>query len=106
MSTRWSRQRKTATEAGAFHAQGGDDRRGEFASRGADLRDAYDKGFQNEQQDQARRQAEQNHPLRAISRKAQGQASNPWGTDATRAVAGLVERLADYLIETGLDNGR
>lgn len=105
MSTRWSRQRKTATEAGAFHAQGGDDRRGEFASRGADLRDAYDKGFQNEQQDQARRQAQEDHPLRAISRDANALWNRAESSEASE-LASLIERLADYLIQTGLDDGR
>lgn len=98
MSTKWGRQRKAATGAGAFHAQGGDDRRAEFASRGTDLRDAYDKGFQNEQQDQARRDAAEAHPLRAISREANRLVETIAG-DEPRQLAELVERLADYLLE-------
>jgi hypothetical protein len=103
--SKWSKQRKTATEAGAYHAQGGDDRRAEFASRGSVLRDAYDKGFQNEQQEMARRQEAQNHPLRAISREANRLVETIAG-DEPRQLAELVERLADYILEQEETHGR
>lgn len=100
----WSKQRKAATAAGAYHAQGGDDRRAEFASRGSDLRDAYDKGFQNEQQEQSRREAAALHPLRQIS----AEANAIWNRAESREVselASLVERMADYLLEREEQHG-
>lgn len=96
-NSKWRSQRNAATAAGILHAQGGPDRRAEFASRGSDLRDAYDKGFQNEEQDQLRRDQAENHPLRQISSKAYLIRSNP--DPEVAELAELIEQMADYLLE-------
>lgn len=104
MTTKWGRMRNAAREAGALHAEGGDDRRAEFASRGSDVRDAYDSGYQNRQQEMARQAEAFDHPLRQISREASnlGLAS---GDSAVNEIASLIERLADYLVEKEERNG-
>lgn len=96
--SRWSKQRNEAREAGAIDAQGGFDRRHEFASRGIDLGLAYKEGYD----DQVRRMEEaaerENHPLRQISRDANGL----WGRAESSEVcelARLIEQLADYILE-------
>lgn len=96
--SKWSKLRKNATEAGAFHADGGDDRRDEFASRGTDLRDAYDKGFQNRERERAEQEKAESHPLRQISREANALYDRTEDSDC-RDLANLVERLADYIVE-------
>lgn len=104
MTTKWGRMRNAAREAGADHADGAEDRRAEFASRGSDVRDAYDSGYQNRLQERARQAEAENHPLRQISREASnlGLAS---GDSAVNEIASLIERLADYLIEKEERNG-
>lgn len=102
--TKWGRQRKAATEAGMLHADGGEDRRAYFASLGADVRDAYDKGYQNHEQDLARRAAAEQHPLRRISREAEalhGRADTVQLGD----LALMVSQLADYILEREERNG-
>lgn len=98
MSTKWGRMRSAAREAGADHADGGEDRRAEFASRGTDVRDAYDSGYQNRLQERARQAEAESHPLRQISREANAIADRAESSDV-RELADLVERMADYLIE-------
>lgn len=98
MSTKWGRMRNAAREAGADHADGGEDRREEFASRGRDVRDAYDSGYQNRLQERARQAEAESHPLRQISREANAIADRAESSDV-RELADLVERMADYLIE-------
>lgn len=95
--TIWGRQRKAATEAGAYHAQGGPDRRAYFASLGRDTRDAYDKGFQNETTEQNLRDERSRHPLRQISAAAYRIRSNP--DPEVSELARLVEELTDYILE-------
>lgn len=104
MTTKWGRMRNAAREAGADHADGGEDRRAEFASRGSDVRDAYDSGYQNRLQERARQAEAFDHPLRQISREASnlGLAS---GDSAVNEIASLIERLADYLVEKEERNG-
>ena len=98
MSTKWGRMRNAAREAGADHADGGEDRREEFASRGRDVRDAYDSGYQNRLQERARQAEAFDHPLRQISRDANALWSRADDSDVTE-LATLIERLADYLVE-------
>lgn len=97
MTTKWGCMRAAATEAGALHAQGGDDRRAEFASRGTDVRDAYDRGFQNQQQEAARQQEVFDHPLSQIAREANILTTSD--TSEVRELADLIERMALYLVE-------
>lgn len=104
MSTKWGRLRSAAREAGAFHAEGGDDRRAEFASRGSDVRDAYDSGFQNRKQEIARQAEAFDHPLRQISRDANALWSRADDSDVSE-LASLIERLADYLVEKEESHG-
>jgi hypothetical protein len=98
MSTKWGRQRKAATEAGALHADGGPDRRAEFASRGSDVRDAYDSGYQNRRQEMARQADAFDHPLRQISRDANALWTRADSSEVSE-LARLIEGLADYLVE-------
>lgn len=84
MTTKWGRMRKAATEAGREHAHGGPDRRAEFASWGADVRDAYDSGKRN------------------AERNIRDEAKKIWTEASARDVAALarvVEELAEYLME-------
>ena len=96
--SKWGRLRKAATEAGAMQADGGDDRRDEFASRGADLRDAYDAGFRNRERERADQQEAFDHPVRQISREANALYDRTEDSDV-RELCNLVERLADYITE-------
>jgi hypothetical protein len=98
MSTKWGRMRNAAREAGAEQADGGDDRRAEFASRGSDVRDAYDSGYNNRVQERAREAEAFDHPLRQISRDANAIWSRTNDSDVSE-LASLIERMADYLAE-------
>ena len=104
MTTKWGRMRNAAREAGAYHADGGEDRRAEFSSRGTDVRDAYDSGYQNRLQERTRQAEAESHPLRQISREANAIADRAESSDV-RELADLVERMADYLIEKEERNG-
>lgn len=97
MTSKWGRQRKAATDAGAMAAQGGEDRRAEFASRGSDLRDAYDAGYRNEQQAMERAFERQNHPLTLISRRAQTLVENS-DSEEVREIADILDDITTYLI--------
>ncbi len=96
--TIWGRQRKAATEAGAYHAQGGDDRRHEFASRGVDVGLAYQQGYENERRRMEEQAERENHPLRRISREANALWNRAESSDVSE-LARLVEELADYILE-------
>lgn len=104
MTTKWGRMRNAAREAGALHAEGGDDRRAEFASRGSDVRDAYDSGYQNRQQEMARQAEAFDHPLRQISRDANALWTRAESSEVAE-LARLIEGLADYLVEKEERNG-
>lgn len=99
MTTKWGRMRSQATEAGCAHAYGGEDRRAEFASRGPDVRDAYDSGYRNAQREIAEQNEREDRlrPLRDISRRAlrlHGRSTDPDFVE----LGELIEQLADYLI--------
>lgn len=96
--SKWSRQRSAAREAGAYYAQGGPDRRHEFASRGTDLGLAYQQGYDNERRRMEEQDERDNHPLRQISREANRLVETVESSEA-RQLAELVERLADYILE-------
>ena len=104
MTTKWGRMRNAAREAGALHAEGGDDRRAEFASRGSDVRDAYDSGYQNRVQDRARQAEAFDHPLRQISRDANALWTRAESSEVAE-LARLIEGMADYLVEKEERNG-
>lgn len=95
--SRWGKQHKAASEAGAYHAQGGDDRRHEFASRGVDLGLAYQQGYDNERRRMQEQDERENHPLRQISAGAYRIRSNP--DPEVSELANLIEQLADYMLE-------
>lgn len=100
MTSKWGRMRKAATEAGREHAHGGPDRRAEFASRGTDVRDAYDSGKRNaerEMQEQAE-QEERLLPLRNIMNEAKAIWIEANASDI-RELGRLVTELAEYLME-------
>ena len=100
MTTKWGRLRKVATEAGRDHAHGGPDRRAEFASRGTDVRDAYDSGKRNAEREM-QEQAEQDERLLPL-RNIRDEAKKIWTEANARDVAALarvVEELAEYLME-------
>lgn len=99
MTTKWGRMRSQATEAGCAHAYGGEDRRAEFASRGPDVRDAYDSGYRNAQRDIAEQQEREDRlaPLRDISRRAIGVRERSNYPEVVE-LGELIEQLADYLI--------
>jgi hypothetical protein len=104
MTTKWGRMRNAAREAGALHAEGGDDRRAEFASRGSDVRDAYDSGYQNRRQEMARQAEAFDHPLRQISRDANALWTRAESSEVAE-LARLIEGMADYLVEKEERNG-
>ena len=98
MSTIWGRRRKQARQAGAYAAQGGPDRRREFDSLG--VVHAYDEGYQNEIDEMQVRKDQDDRlaPLREISRDANTIYDTSDDSDIM-ALARLIERLADYLLE-------
>lgn len=98
MTSIWATWRKQARDAGALHAQGGPDRRREFAEKSHDAAQAYEAGYTEEIADQQRRDEYDNHPLRQISREA-NRLVETIGGDEPRQLAELVERLADYMLE-------
>jgi len=99
MTSQWGKMRKAATEAGAFHADGGPDRRDWFSSRGSDVRDAYDKGYSNRTQEMAREsdKTDRLKPLTEIIDRAECLSGLP--SVEAHEVAELVRDLATYLLE-------
>lgn len=96
--SRWGNLRKQATEAGACHADGGDDRRSEFASKGRDLLLAYDTGYQNQQRSAKEAAEAFDHPFRQIERDANSLYMNTESSDVEQ-LARLIERLAQQCAE-------
>lgn len=96
--SRWGKQRNAAREAGAYHAQGGPDRRHEFASRGVDLGLAYKAGYDNEVRRMEEAAERENHPLRRIIREA-NILWNGASLSEVAELARLVEELAQYMLE-------
>lgn len=100
MTTKWGRLRKVATEAGRDHAHGGPDRRAEFASRGIDVRDAYDSGKRNAEREM-QEQAEQDERLLPL-RNIRDEAKSIWieaNASDVKELARLITELAEYLME-------
>lgn len=97
-NTIWRQRRKAAEQAGREAADGGMDRAEEFESMGVDTGEAYAKGKREREREIAEAQAYQNHPLRTISYEANAIADRAESSEV-RELAGLVERMADYLLE-------
>jgi len=96
----WAKLRAAATEAGRLHADGGEDRRHEFASRGTDVRDAYDKGYNNHIRELEEAAERQRHPLRQARNRLNLMVERQrQGLPVEAELISMIHEIIDYLLE-------